>query len=117
MEVTAPPGAGDVASLPEKEADEPSEEDGVVVQVRTLLLFDQMLPCLFFPLQVMCSPCLGSTLACGSVFAAGLVQHQRMLQHRPISPTRAAQHIGRELYGVSMVMASANLIIKHHLQS
>ena len=47
MEVTAPPGAGDVASLPEKEADEPSEEDGVVVQVRTLLLFDQMLSCLF----------------------------------------------------------------------
>ena len=33
MEVTAPPG--DVAALPEKEADEPGLEDDVAVQVRT----------------------------------------------------------------------------------
>jgi len=38
MEVTAPPG--DVASLPEREADEPGPEDGVEVQARVLVTYD-----------------------------------------------------------------------------
>ncbi len=51
MEVTAPPG--DVAALPEREADEPGLEDDVSVQVHTRLL-RVPLPCVLLQMQIVC---------------------------------------------------------------